>query len=85
MGLNIDNEETCRLAGEFSRLTGETMTSAATIALRERLERETRQSNVNALARKLHAIGQRSAERFGPGSSAVEHGDFLDDERGLPK
>ena len=84
MGLNIENEETCRLAGEFSRLTGETMIGAATIALRERLEREPRRSNVNALARKLHAIGQRSAERFGPGSSAVEHGKLLYDERGLP-
>ena len=42
MSLNIKNEETCRLAGELARLTGETMTGAITVALRERLEREKR-------------------------------------------
>ena len=62
MSLNIKNEETCRLAGELSRLTGETMTGAITEALKERLERERRERSVEA-----------------------EHGDFLYDERGLPK
>ena len=42
MSLNIKNEETCRLAAELARLTGETMTGAMTVALRERLEREQR-------------------------------------------
>ena len=37
MSLNIKNEETCRLADELARLTGETMTGAITVALRERL------------------------------------------------
>ena len=36
MSLNIKNEETCRLAGELAHLTGETMTGAITVALRER-------------------------------------------------
>ena len=85
MSLNIKNEETCRLAGELARLTGETMTGAVTVALRERLERETRVRDAEALARKLQAIGQRCAARLGPGPSAVEHGDFLYDDRGLPK
>ena len=40
MSLNIKNEETCRLAAELARLTGETKTGAITVALRERLERE---------------------------------------------
>ena len=40
MSLNIKNEETCRLARELADLTGETMTGAITVALRERLERE---------------------------------------------
>ena len=85
MSLNIKNDETCRLAGELARLTGETMTGAITIALRERLEREKRRRGTDALARKLHAIGQRCASLLGPGPSAVEHGDLLYDERGLPK
>ena len=85
MSLNIKNEETCRLAGELARMTGETMTGAITIALRERLAREKRQRNVDIRVQKLLAIGERCAERLGPGPTAVEHGDLLYDERGLPK
>ena len=85
MSLNIKNEETCRLAGELARLTGETMTRAITVALRDRLEREKRLRDADVLAEKLHAIGQRCAARMGPGPSAVDHGDLLYDERGLPK
>ena len=85
MSLNIKNEETCRLAGELARLTGETMTGATTVALRDRLEREKRLRNTEALARELHAIGQRCAKLMGSGPSAVDHGDLLYDERGLPK
>ena len=85
MGLNIKNEDTCRLAGELAQLTGETMTSAITVALRERLERERHRRGAPALAEELHAIGQRCAGLLGPGPSAVEHGDLLYDERGLPR
>ena len=85
MSLNIKNEETCRLADELARLTGETMTGAITVALRDRLEREKRLRNADELAEKLHAIGQRCAARMGPGPSAVDHGDLLYDEHGLPK
>ena len=38
-----------------------------------------------ALISDLHEIGLRSATLFGPGLSAVNHGDLLYDERGLPK
>ena len=85
MSLNIKNEETCRLAGELARLTGETMTGAITEALKERLERERRERSVEARVRELHAIGQRCASLLGDGPASVEHGDFLYDERGLPK
>ena len=85
MSLNIKNEETCRLAGELARVTGETMTGAITVALRERLEREKRRRDVEVRAQRLLAIGERCAKRLGPGPSAVEHGDLLYDERGLPK
>ena len=43
MSLNNKNEETCRLAGELARLTGETMTWAISVALEKRLDRERRQ------------------------------------------
>ena len=85
MGLNIKNEETCRLAAELARLTNTTKTGAVRQALRERLERETKRRGVEA---RLHAM-RRSAERcaalVGPGVSSGQHGDMLYDERGLPK
>ncbi len=85
MSLNIKNDETCQLAGELARLTGETMTGAITVSLRERLEREKRLRNAEALTRELHAIGQRCASLLRPGPAAVEHGNLLYDEQGLPK
>ena len=84
MSLNIKNEETCRLAGELARLTGETMTGAITVALRERLRREKRKRSVDTRVRELRAIAERCARLLGPGPSAVEHGDLLYDEQGLP-
>ena len=80
MSLNIKNEETCRLAGELARLTGETMTGA----LRDRLEREQRRRDVDVRVEKLLAIGEHCAKKLDPGPSAADHGDLLYDERGLP-
>ena len=85
MALNIKNDETCLLARELARLTGETITGGITVALRERLERERHRRGAGALADELHAIGQRCASLLKPGPSAVEHGELLYDERGLPK
>ena len=85
MSLNIKNEETCSLARELAQLTGETMTGAMTVALRERLERERHRRDPDALARKLREIGERCASLVAPGPSAMEHGDMLYDERGLSK
>ena len=85
MSINIKNKETCRLAGELAHLTGETMTGAITAALRERLERETRERNTESGVQRLLAIGRHCASMTGDGPSSVEHGDFLYDERGLPR
>ena len=85
MSLNIKNEQTCRLAGELAELTGETMTGAITVALRERLDREKQLRSAETLVQELHAIGQRCASYLRPGPSSVEHGDLLYDDRGLPR
>lgn len=84
MGLNIKNDETCVLARDLARLTGETMTGAITVALRERLARERRRRDLDGRVDDLLAIGRRCAESLEPGPSAVEHGDLLYDDRGLP-
>ena len=85
MSLNIKNQDTCRLAGELARLTGETMTGAIIVALRERLEREKRERTVEARLREIRAIAERCAKLMRDGPSAVDHGDFLYDEHGLPR
>ena len=85
MSLNIKNDETCRLARELARITGETMTGAITVALKERLAREKRQRSAEARVKELLAIGQRCARLVGEGPTAAEHGAVLYDEQGLPK
>lgn len=85
MGLNIKNDETCQLAGELARLTGDTMTGAITIALRERLERERRVRSAGKRLEDMRAIADRCARLLAPGPSATEHGDVLYDDRGLPR
>ena len=85
VSINIKNQETCDLASELAQLTGETMTGAITVALRQRLEREKSERSAEAQVQRLLAIGERCASMLGPGPSAIEHGDFLYDERGLPK
>ena len=85
MSLNIKNEETCQLAGELARLTGETMTGAITVALRERLERERRDRSVETRLKKMRAISERCAKLLRKGGPPIDHGEFLYDERGLPK
>ena len=61
------------------------MTVAITVALRERLERERRERDIEVRVRELHAMGQRCARLLRDGPSAVNHGDFLYDERGASK
>lgn len=83
MGLNIKNQDTCRLARELAERTGETMTEAITNALRERLERleawrrddqAKRRERVRALLVDLPTEGVESSG---------DHADLYD-EYGLP-
>lgn len=85
MGLNIKNDETCQLANELARLTGDTMTGAITIALRERLERERRVRGAEKRLEGMRAIAERCSRLLAPGPSAIRHGDVLYDDRGLPR
>ncbi|MCZ0937506.1 MAG: type II toxin-antitoxin system VapB family antitoxin [Caldilineaceae bacterium] len=85
MSPNINDPEACRQAGELPRLTGETTTGAVTVAVLERLGRERRKRDATLLAQELHAIGRRCAALLAPGPAAVEHGDLLYGDRGLPK
>ena len=83
MGLNIKNEETHRLAAQLAELTGETMTKAVTLALKERLEREKKRRHRTGVATALMKIAQRCAAR--PILDPRSPDDILGyDEQGLP-
>jgi antitoxin VapB len=84
MSLNIKNEEAHRLAEELASLTGESMTAAVTVAVRERLERVRRKGKAN-LAERLLAIGKDCAGRLREPFRSGDHADILYDEHGLPR
>ena len=84
MGLNIKNKETYRLAEELAKLTGESMTTAITVALHERLERLRRQRKVS-LADRLLAIGKDCAAHLRGPLRSGDYDDLLYDQRGLPR
>lgn len=84
MSLNIKNDEAHRLAQELAALTGESMTTAVTRAMRERLERVRRERNT-ALSDRLLAIGKDCAPRLKEPFRSDEHGDLLYGENGLPQ
>lgn len=65
MALSIKTEEADQLARELSRLTGETMTEAVTVALRERLARErARREDVAGLPDRLAALAGRLKDAY---------------------
>jgi len=84
MGLNIKNDETYRLVQKLAKHTGESMTTAITIAVRERLERVLR-SRQHSLAARLMAIGKDCAAHLKEPYRTIDHGDLLYDDRGLPR
>jgi len=84
MGLNIKNKEAHRLAEELAALTGESMTAAVTIAVRERLNR-IRQEQRPSVADRLLAIGKDCAARLKEPFRSADHGELLYDDRGLPR
>ena len=83
MSLNLKNSETHRLAKDLSMLTGESMTEAVTVSIKERLERV--RHDKEDLIRKLAAIADDCAARLEEPWLSVDHGELLYDEKGLPK
>ena len=84
MSLNIKNDEANRLAHELAALTGESLTTAVTVAVRERLDRLQR-SKHEPLSERLLQIGKDCAAHLKEPFRTADHGDLLYDEKGLPK
>ncbi|MHB1430930.1 MAG: type II toxin-antitoxin system VapB family antitoxin [Streptosporangiaceae bacterium] len=83
VSLNIKSTETHELVQELAALTGETQTTAVTVAVRERLER-LRHLREAGMADRLLAIGRDTAPRLREPYRTADHGDLLYDDRGLP-
>jgi antitoxin VapB len=84
MSLNIKNKETHRLARQLSKLTGESMSTAVTTAVKERLERVQKDPK-EGLAERLMKIAKECAPLWKEPYKSIDHGDLLYDEKGLPK
>jgi antitoxin VapB len=85
MSLNIKNPEAHALAKELAELTGESMTEAIVVALRERLARERNtEERIQERVAAITAIARDVAERLGPEWRSMDVDAWLYDENGLP-
>lgn len=82
MSLNIKNEEAHTLANRLAKATGETLTEAVTVALRERLARI---DALDALEQELLALGRDCARRLKEPWRSVDHTDLIYAGEGLPQ
>jgi antitoxin VapB len=79
--LNIKTEEAYRLAAALARMTGESLTTAVTEALKERLDREQHKRDSEILKSRLSRIATEIRSSLKRAGSR----DGLYDERGLPR
>jgi antitoxin VapB len=84
MGMNIKNEQACRLAKQLAKLTGESLTTAVTEAVRERLARLRGERDIDR-AERLLALGRDCAAHLKKPFRTVDHAELLYNEHGLPK
>ena len=83
MGLNIKTEEAHRLAKKISEKTGESLSTAVTTALKERLARIEKEDRIAHLTAIANRIAARLNAPGGPKMMEIE--DLYDEETGLPK
>jgi antitoxin VapB len=83
--LNIKSEDAYRLASRLSELTGESLTTVVTAALRERLERQLQVRDREARLTRLRAITADIRAAMGEDLPTSDHSWLYDDETGLPR
>ena len=84
MSMNIKNREAYRLTKQLAKLTGESLTTAVTEAVRERFERIRRERGVD-LADRLLVIGRDCAAHLKEPFRTIDHDAMLYDKQGLPR
>ena len=80
MGMNIKNKEAYELSKQLANLTGESLTTAVTEAVRERLDR-LRQKDRGDLAERLLEIGRDCAAHLKEPLRTIDHAEMLYDDR----
>jgi antitoxin VapB len=81
--LNIKSDDAYRLAARLSELTGESLTTVVTKALRTELDREQRQRDKAALRARLLALADQISSEM-PAGVTSDHSWLYDEETGLP-
>lgn len=85
MSLNLKNKEAERLARELAQRTGESLTLAVIVSLKERLERQTEASGRAYRRKRMLEIVERTAAHVQDHRPSKELFDELYDKDGLPK
>jgi antitoxin VapB len=85
MSLNIKNPEAYALASELAKLTGESLTGAVIVALKDRLRSEKQQRSEGRNVKRLLLMAEEFAKGMQPGSRSEDHATMLYGEDGLPK
>lgn len=87
MSLNIKNTEAEHLARRLAAATGESITTAVTVAVRERLDRvqEHESSEASARRARVRELADDAAQRWIEPYRTADHGDLLYDDAGLPR
>jgi antitoxin VapB len=86
MALNIKDEETHQLVSKLAKLTGESLTLAVKVSVKERLERQEHSKRSTGRLERIMKIVERTAPLMNDGRSSKELFDELyDEETGLPK
>jgi antitoxin VapB len=83
--LNIKSEDAYRLASRLSKLTGESLTTVVTEALRERLDRQLQVRSRDERLKRLRAITADIRSAMGENLPTSDHSWLYDDETGLPR
>ncbi len=86
MSLNLKNAQTERLARELANVTGENLTEAITVAIKERLERAANAKAQEGRLEWLRGITKETAAIMNDGRTSKElFDDLYDPITGLPK
>jgi antitoxin VapB len=83
--LNIKNEATYRLIRELAELTGESMTTAVTVAVRDRLARVRQEEPGGGMAERLREIGADMRARLPADFATGDPTETLYDRDGIPR